>query len=82
MVVASFTDITKEYNVTLENGKAVNCSCPHHQYRNRICKHMENANAQVQIEIERAATFLALKSQVREIEETAASYRRLFYSAW
>lgn len=86
MVVASFTNVNIEYGVTIENGQAVNCTCLDHQYRNRVCKHMINANGQIQMEVERAATFLALKSQIeakeREARETAASYMRIFNSPW
>lgn len=86
--IASFTQLGKEYDVEIKNGKAINCACLDHQYRNRTCKHMSNANAQVQMEIERAATFLALKAQYgrnfreeRE-QETAASYMRMFYAEY
>ena len=28
------------YQVTVENDKVISCECPHHIYRNCICKHM------------------------------------------
>ena len=68
MVVASFTNIGTEYEVTLQNGQAVSCTCPDHQYRGHkpghICKHRINANGQFMAEIERAEKFLLLKSQI------------------
>ncbi len=90
MVVASFTNVNIEYDVTIENGQAVSCTCPDHQYRGHkpghICKHRISANSQIQAEIDRAETFLALKRRVenkeREARETADSYMRIFNSPW
>ncbi len=82
----SFTNAQTEYEVTLNAGQAVHCTCPDHKYRKHTCKHMLNLNGQVQMEVERAATFLALKSQIeakeREMRETADSYMRIFNSPW
>ena len=33
----------KEYSVTLIDGEATSCTCPHHQYRKAFCKHMKQA---------------------------------------
>ena len=33
----------KLYSVTLVNGDAISCTCPHHMYRKAFCKHMKQA---------------------------------------
>jgi hypothetical protein len=86
MVVASFTNVNTEYEVTLNAGQAVHCTCGDHTYRHHTCKHMRVANASIMAEVEKALAFLALKSQIetkeREARETAASYMRIFNSPW
>jgi hypothetical protein len=82
----SFTNAQTEYNLTIENGVAVHCTCGDHTYRHHTCKHMRVANASIMAEIEKALAFLALKRRVehkeREMRETAASYMRIFNSPW
>jgi len=35
------TSKNKAYNVKVEDGKVISCTCPHHQFRGAaICKHM------------------------------------------
>jgi hypothetical protein len=37
------SDGVTTYTVTLHNGKATGCECPHHVYRAAKCKHMQAA---------------------------------------
>ena len=65
-VIASATDTNKKYFLTIENGNAVQCSCPdriHRAYK-PCCKHMIAFNQEVQ----RAATFLQLKATIEAVE--------------
>lgn len=76
--IESMTDSSKEYDVTVENGTAIDCSCKDHEFRHRTCKHMNAMNA----EIARAARFLAVKLEVQGMEETWKANRQIFYSEW
>ena len=77
--ITSFTNTNTEYDVTVERGQAVSCTCPDHQYRHRTCKHMNAMNAQIASEMEKAARFLAVCKQVQGMEETWRAYREM---AW
>src|SRR5207247_2678698 len=46
----------KHYFLTIENGQAIDCSCPDRQYRHHACKHMKHYNAA----FEQAIAFAAL----------------------
>ena len=77
--ITSFTNPEVEYDVTVENGMAVSCTCPDHENRHRTCKHMREMNARIASEIARAARFLAVAKLVQGMEETWRAYREM---AW
>jgi hypothetical protein len=78
--VASSTDINTEYDVTVENGLAVHCGCMAHFYHpERACKHMISIDIEIELEIEKAERFLAVKLQVQGMEETWKANRDM---AW
>ena len=74
--IASATDSTKRYFLTIDHALATDCSCPDRQHRSwkSSCKHMAAFNA----EVVRAATFQQMKAlfDVRENgdEETRRCY--------
>ena len=65
-------DSGKKYFLTIENGNAVQCSCPdriHRSYK-PCCKHMASFNA----EVAKAERFLALKAAIEAMEQTRRCY--------
>ena len=68
--IASQTRSEVEYDVQVENGTAVDCSCPDRIYRHRTCKHMNAMNREIAGEINRAARFLAVRREVQGMIET------------
>jgi hypothetical protein len=77
--IASFTT-SIQYDLTInERGQATGCKCNDHYYRKHDCKHMKSFNVAFEAEVERAARFLALKSMVQGMEETARCYREMQY---
>jgi hypothetical protein len=86
MTIASFTDSTKSYDVTVRHGQAVDCTCGDRHFRRHECKHMSNAQVQINAEIAKAERFLALKRQIetqeREARENRACYLRMMASAY
>ncbi len=78
--MTSFTNTEIEYDLTInERGQATGCQCNDHYYRKHDCKHMKSFDASFEAEVERAARFLALKSMVQGMEETARCYREMQY---
>jgi hypothetical protein len=77
--IASATKANTAYELTIIRDRAISCTCPDHQYRNRACKHMTHANAVIEAEVGRASRFLSLQSAIREQEETARCYREMMY---
>jgi hypothetical protein len=73
-VISSQTS-SKKYFLTIENGAAVDCTCPDHQYRRHECKHMRSLNA----EVARAAAFLALKRRIAAAEREARAASRIAF---
>ena len=85
--IASFTDPNTEYDLTIEKGLVIDCTCNSRHFNpGWQCKHMKAKQAEVNAEIERAARFLALKAQIevqeREARENAACYHRMMISEW
>jgi hypothetical protein len=44
-------DNQNAYNVTVEGSKVIKCDCPHHTYRNSVCKHMIKIAMEKNLEI-------------------------------
>jgi hypothetical protein len=80
--IASLT-ASKQYDLTVnECGQATDCKCNDRIYRKQYkpsCKHMDGYNVAFEAEVERAATFLALKSTIEGMAETARCYREMQY---
>lgn len=76
--IASATDTNKKYFLTIDdNGHAVQCSCPDRQHRSYkpCCKHMSAFEAEVQ----RAATFQALRNRFDSRLNGQEQSRRCYY---
>jgi hypothetical protein len=83
---AQITSFTSQatYGLVIDEttGQATDCKCNDRYYRKQYkasCKHMNAFNVAFEAEVERAATFLALKAQVQGMEETARCYREMQY---
>jgi hypothetical protein len=60
-IISDGSDLKKEclivihngngYNVSVEDGKVMGCSCPHSTNRNTICKHMIKASLERNLDI-------------------------------
>ncbi len=72
--ITSQTDPRTRYFLTIDDqtASAVDCSCPDHQYRGRLCKHMTSFNR----EVRRALAFnrLARKFDCRLNGQEYAQY--------
>lgn len=69
--IKSFTSNAQYFLTINEQGEAVDCSCPDHQYRNRTCKHMTSLD----LEVRKAEKFATLKRDF-DIRGLAAQARR------
>ncbi len=78
--VQSTTDASVDYEVVVEHGVAVHCTCIGHFY-GHTCRHMKGINQEVQNEIARAARFLAVKLQVQGMEETWKCQREMAFDS-
>ncbi len=81
--IQSFTS-NATYGLVVDEttGQATDCGCKDRIYRKQYkpsCKHMDGFNAAFEAEVERAATFLALKSMVQGMHETARANREMQY---
>jgi hypothetical protein len=71
-VISSQTSSAK-YFLTIENGVAVDCSCPDRKFRRHECKHMRSLDS----EVARASAFLSLKSKIAQAERDARAAARI-----
>ena len=72
--IASATDTTKKYFLTIEYGVATACTCKGFQYRRR-CHHLINFNEQLL----KTETFITLREQYDVRSETQHAARREAY---
>ena len=75
--VLTSPDTNKKYFLTIDNGQAVQCSCPDRQYRSYklSCKHMAGFNA----EVAKASAFIALRSRYDVRLNGQEDSRRCYY---
>jgi len=80
--VKSNTTANVEYEVTIERGLAIHCTCIGHFYHPEgQCSHMKSKQYEVQAEIARAARFLAVRREVQGMEETWKCQREMAFDS-